>query len=280
MSNYFLHKHRAVAFIDVLGFKGKLKEYETEAINHYNEYSDDDSEYDEDLLKKYYSKGANEFILTLEESLKILNKEVFRYYLFSDNICITTVNETTKENMFDLLNVISNLYYEFARKDHFLRGGIDYGLFVDRESIALGLPLMNAYNLENKVAVFPRIVLSNEFVKQFESFVDEEKLELEKSVIQDYIYKSCEIFYLNVFSQIKRIDDHIPYLTEFAEIIQKNLKVNSLNEQVYLKFEWLADEFNQFIDRYTKIDAYLDEDNIPDDNYISSINQLKISYVN
>lgn len=280
MSTFYFHQERAVAFIDVLGFKGKLKEFEDEAVFHYQNYSDQEGDFESELLGVNYSKKANDFIKILDNSLKFLSVDEFRYYLFSDNICITTKEGTTKENLSELLNVVSNLYFEFASKGYFLRGGIDYGLFVDRDSIAVGVPLMNAYQIESSVANFPRIVLSENFVKQFEIYKTDNVGELEEGNIQNLILKSCEISYLNVFSRVFHLDEKTEFLTVFSDIIASKLEESKLHESVYLKFDWLAKEFNQFVDEYATNLAFLDPEEDPTQEYLETIKNLKITHAN
>ena len=47
---------------------------------------------------------------------------------------------------------------------------------------------------------------------------------------------------------------------------------------IFLKYKWLADEFNSFIETYTSTLAFYDENFNPTEEYIESIKQLKVSY--
>src|SRR5690606_18436190 len=121
------------------------------------------------------SQKASDFIETFNHAISKLDPDKFSYYLFSDNICITAKNLNTNDekSLTELLLVVSELFFEFIQRGYFLRGGIDYGLFIDKSSIALGVPLATAYKIESTQAVFPRIVLSKEFIKQFEVYPSE-----------------------------------------------------------------------------------------------------------
>ena len=274
MTNEFIYNYRAVAFLDVLGFKEKLKGFQLEAVDHYTSVGDEDYGEGEDVpIPVYYSKKAAEFIETFKKATSKLDPEVFNYFLFSDNICITGKDNQNENSLTDLLFVICELYYEFAKQGYFLRGGIDFGLFVDDETLAVGLPLAIAYELETKIALFPRIVLSDNFVKQFETYDLSSSSEF-----STLISKSCQINYLNVFNQVFKTDQKKEFFANFNEKIRSNLIDNERNEHIYMKFTWLADDLNRFIDLYTGSIAYYDADDEPTEDYINYIKTLKIDY--
>ena len=280
MEHQYRYSYRAVAFLDVLGFKSKLKEFEEEAINFRSNITD--GEIEEDLINSpiFYSQKASDFIETFSHAISKLDKGEFSYYLFSDNICITANNikRDEEKSLIELLLVISELYFEFVKQGYFLRGGIDYGLFIEKSSIALGVPLANAYNMETVQAVFPRIILSKNFVKQFEVYPSEGVEEFVSIFTSSLIKSSCEIQYLNVFNHIFKVEDKELFFESYSQNILKNLNHNQLNEHIFLKYKWLADEFNSFIDTYTSELAYYDENFEATDNFIEIIKQQKISY--
>ena len=128
----YIYKNRAVAFLDVLGFRQKLFDFEQEAKE--NRIGINVTEIEETpYQRQYVSNKANDFINTFKNAISKLDVEKYRYYLFSDNICITSIKDTSKSDLQDLLLVITELYFEFAQKGYFLRGGIDYGLFIDEK---------------------------------------------------------------------------------------------------------------------------------------------------
>lgn len=276
----FIYRNRAVAFLDVLGFREKLKTFESEA----KKYISDNIAIDEEKTKGV-SERANEFITTFKNAVGRLDKDKYRYYLFSDNICITSTNDTTPLDLLDLLFVISELYYEFAQQGYFLRGGIDYGLFIDEEEIAVGLPLVVAYELESKYAVYPRIVISDNFADQFQIY------NTEGEKVFDYLYadmlikNSCEIKYLNIFLNVFKsdfADRKELFFQAFKIALEKNLEENKFKELIYVKYKWLADEFNGFIDNFVNELAFLDVDFDPEEEVglLEYIKTQKIKYGN
>lgn len=287
MKNYYKYSNRAVAFLDVLGFQNKLKEFEEEAIGYYNNHSGDDCQdgevddvSDVDAGTVYYSKNANDFIETFNNAISKLDKEKFSYYLFSDNICITAQNagSNSEKLLVELLLVISELFFEFMRQGYFLRGGIDYGLFIEKSSIALGVPLATAYKMESSQAVFPRILLSGNFIKQLEDSTVQGFEGYSSILASSLVKSSCEIHYLNVFNHVFKVDDKEFFFECCNQNINDNLRLSQKNESIFLKYRWLADEFNSFIESYTASLAYLDENFEATNDFIQSIQKLKIVY--
>jgi len=284
MEQEYNYGNRAVAFLDVLGFRQKLLDFEKEALDNHSTHSEEGNA-ENGNNGRYVSLSANDFINTFKKAIGKLDVEKFRYYLFSDNICITSINETSAADLQDLLLVITELYFEFAQKGYFLRGGIDYGLFIDEKELAVGRPLANAYELETKVAVYPRIILSTNLVNEFQAF----NKNWEK--VFDYLYsdalilESCEIKYLNVFLQVFQSDyreDREIFFKKFNDVIKSNLDLNKTNEIVYVKYKWLAEQFNDFIDLFITKLAFLDSDFNPEEEvgFIEFVKHQKIKYGN
>ena len=285
MEHQYRYSHRAVAFLDVLGFQNKLDEFENDAIEYYTNLPEDNEGNQEDADNNdsspiYFSQKASDFIETFNQAISKLDKDKFSYYLFSDNICITAkfVNTESEKSLVELLLVISELYFEFVQRGYFLRGGIDYGLFIDKSSIALGVPLANAYKMETSQAVFPRIILSAGFIKQFEIYPSEGIMEYSSPLTASLIQSSCEINYLNVFNHIFKVENKEHFFEQYNNNINANLILNKNSESIFLKYRWLADEFNSFIEDYTTSLAYLDENFEPPEDFIENIKQLKVDY--
>ncbi len=248
MSDDYVYGYRAVAFLDVLGFSSVLDDFESEAIQ--NEVS------------KYVSKRACEFINIFKSGISLLDSNKYNCYLFSDNICITASCDNDVD-LRDMLYVINSLYYHFAKNGYFLRGGIDYGLFIDEKSIAIGVPLREAYKLECAVAVYPRIILSNSFVDQFKSYGESGEVQFLHYIDKYIMLNSCEIYYLNIFIYVLQSDNREfkeDFFRVYNNAIIKGLEQNRTREAVYLKYKWIADQFNDFIDSFTQEIAFNDPD--------------------
>jgi hypothetical protein len=173
--------------------------------------------------------------------------------------------------------VIAELFFEFVKKGYFIRGGIDYGLFIDQSSIALGVPLAVAYKLESTQAVYPRIILSSSFIEQFEVYSANSPTSYPSLLVDSLIKKSCEISYLNVFNHIFKTEEKEEFFEKYSQNISENIFANSNKESVFIKYQWLANEFNSFLDTYSTSLVFYDENFDATTDYISTIQNLKIS---
>ncbi len=70
-------------------------------------------------------------------------------------------------------------------------------------------------------------------------------------------------------------DDKIEILTALRTSIINNLEASAKAERIAIKYEWLASQFNGFIDEYINTLRFL-ETEIPTDEEIQAIQLLKI----
>ena len=264
----YIYQNRAVAFVDVLGFRQKLLEFEKDAKL---KKVDEGDEY-------LVSEKVNEFICTFKEVTSLLEKENYKYYLFSDNICITIDYIENPNLLVSLLLIISELFFSFAQKGYFLRGGIHLGKFVDEDKIALGNPLVIAYEMESKEAVYPRILISDPYMEILRNYQQSDQLTEYRNLNLEHLTRqSCQLSFLNVFFNVIRKEDKAGFFQAFQTKITENLKSSNNKEDIHIKYRWLADQFNQFLDLYTNDLIYRQEQFEPDEEQIADLQKLKIS---
>jgi len=183
---------------------------------------------------------------------------------------------------------LTELYFDLAKRGYFLRGGIDYGLFIDEDTIAIGKPLAVAYELESKVAVYPRIALSQHIIDQFRAYNQSGEKEYDYPFADALINSTPgeeSIKHLNIFLQVFQSDyedDRRQFFSAYRNVITHHLTVNAGNQRVYQKYRWLADQFNAFVDEFVDRLAYLDADFNPEssDGFLDFVQQQKVTYGN
>lgn len=269
MSNdQYIYQDRAVVFLDVLGFQDKLIEFQKEAEKN---KEDNNTEF-------FISQAVNEFINTFKNVVSFLDENNFSYYLFSDNICITIDYVENQNRLIDILVTINDLFFKFAQKGYFLRGGLDVGKFVDEKDIAVGVPLAIAYKLEQDIAMYPRVVLSPNYKKMLDILEESNSISEETIAKKKYLIKQhCEVFYINTFFNLLNNENKIELLESIRQSIVNNLRANRQKEKIFIKYDWLAKEFNAFLSDYTKELMFLETDFIPSQEEIQKIESLKIT---
>jgi len=256
------YQYRIVAFLDVLGFKSMLYEFEEEALEQKNEAD-----------KKLVSKKATDFVNVFKDVTNLMDTFDCNYYLFSDNICLTVDPHHNRSLIVDILFTISNLFRKFSQMGYFLRGGIDYGLMLDEKSIAMGVPLANAYIMESEKAIFPRVIMSDRFIEFINDISFDEPNQFN---IENFISKRSEIKYVNLFYNVIKTDDKISFFKQYKKVIEDQLFFNKEKEKIFIKYTWIAKEYNEFLDNYVRNIEYYEQDFIFAQEEIDKLKSLKI----
>ena len=148
--------------------------------------------------KEYVAKGESKEIFDLIHgsfvmSTKILPQlELFgfgnlKFKIFSDNILIALKTDKTNiEEAFNLLSKFLKIFLLlFVMKGTLFRGGISYGKLAIDDIIVWGKGLVDAVFLEERIAIYPRIVLNTSLVSLLKDFCEKEEFENKYSCVVD-----------------------------------------------------------------------------------------------
>ncbi len=140
-----------VAYIDLLGVTAKIKDATQEKISM-------------NKLHNLYT-----FSIDLTRKIAITGNKDIVFKIFSDNIIIAkkTTDSTIKDDIYCLFSCVGH-FQELAASDSvgwLLRGGITVGdLFID-DVMVWGNALLRAYELEDKVSIYPRVVIDKKVIQ-------------------------------------------------------------------------------------------------------------------
>ena len=173
------YEERIIAFVDILGFKNIIKESET----------------NDQKLKTIYQ--ALDFLKTREESnewnLKFIEieEEAQRKGLenfditkntncscFSDSIIVSVAvaNEKTNEIASTLISNLAYIGAKLLSEGILIRGGLTIGKLIhNNNGVIMGQGLIDAYELENRIAKYPRIILSDKLISRLNTTIDSKK---------------------------------------------------------------------------------------------------------
>lgn len=166
------YKEYLVAHIDILGTSNLLENRE-ESLGFLNK------------LNKMYLLARDAFA-SLNDSLHKDNDENFdlsdfniKTKIFSDNICIFLEYPKRENQFFSVCFFLQMVaYYQFyslLEYGFFVRGGIEIGNFYENDVFIVGESLLNAYKLENKKALSPRILLGKSLLEKFPPILGENR---------------------------------------------------------------------------------------------------------
>lgn len=153
-NNKFATENYFVAFIDILGYREKVSKLPKEE-------------------QEAFINSLNDFFVAAKDSIKASNSPNFsgglygkderfdiKMKTFSDNIFIYT-----KANWNALLLVVAHMQANCTFLDISIRGALSYGELFANDDFIYGSSLIEAYDLESKVAIFPRIIIGDSFVR-------------------------------------------------------------------------------------------------------------------
>lgn len=196
-----------VSLLDVLGYKNKIA-------------SDREN-------------GREDFKEKLESSLSVLqriNEAEIGYQAISDTIIVSTHPSAP---FVDLLRVLTKVHRAFLRNGLFIRGGIAFAQHFKSGALTYSHALPVAYELEQKQAIYPRIVIDKNIIAMMDRGG---KLELEVEAIRNerLICKENGVFFLNV------ANDELGECYELAKAIYTaEQSVLDGNEHELAKHRWL-----------------------------------------
>lgn len=245
-----MYEMRYIAFIDILGFKGKV----------YNSLLDT-----KELLN---IKRTLDYIQDLKQkndndpySLKFIGME---FSMFSDSVVIS-YPAYGKGNAFNILITLAHICLDILAQGYIFRGGITMGKVFHKDSICFG-PAMNVAVDMEKRAKYPRIIIDPNVLNnglRYPGIANDffgEKEFLNVLVKQDYGTYTEENnfneYILDYLSLYEEFDD----FNQYMELVDKTRKliiteygnafsINDLDKRknIHEKYIWFANYYNSVI---------------------------------
>ena len=246
MNNYETY---IIAFLDILGFKDIVNTSSFDkvldifksiitnneaAIALWHAVEDNDTSPEGEGYKRY-----NE---SLEET---------KIHIMSDSIVVATpsLHPESLAVVVDTCNCIQELLFDLDAPI-LLRGAIAIGDFYLNENLMFGKGLVDAYWAQEKYAVYPRIIISNDITVGRRVSVDNGK-DLPKDD-DGYYYINCIERYLGEDRTWEEIEGSEQY-DKLKDMIDRNLNAYN-DDRVRQKYLWLKGELERIKNRgYTTL---------------------------
>ena len=223
------YDERFVAFIDILGFKSLIEETIT-----------NDAKYQ-------YIQGVLNHISSVQyENYHGIFSEygVFKEVsVFSDSIVISYPKELSIGcGLFHLLIDVTHLCLDLLEANILVRGGITYGKMYHSEKVCFGPAMIRAYEMEENLAVYPRIIVEqNAILTAFLHMPEEDHY-----YINNLLSNNGDYYYLDFLSQCSEFDDeesYIIYMKKVKYFIETQLKMNH-DPKISQKYIWFSNYYN------------------------------------
>ena len=253
------YEQRIVAFIDILGFKLLL-----------NDTVDKNGVDNEEAIDAVISAyEAIRDIWDLDKKSELVDMDITpiantkKVSIFSDCLVVSFTVEQSSEVFFTLLEIQWLIMRLLARKI-LCRGAVSIGKFIHTEQYLFGPALVEAYTLESKAALYPRVILDRNVI---EAGSEHSIMNHSKSMEKNYLHSLLEqdsdgMYYIDYFSSAQsELDDpeyDFPnYISNLADIIRKGLMSSSHHSKadIRVKYSWMRERYNNMVDRVTDKDV-------------------------
>ncbi len=241
----YKYDNRIVAFIDILGFAGKISKSKSDnsSLNQLCEaiYS----------IQDYIKEAQDDFDLP----------DTSNVTQFSDSIVISLKMEDSYK-MLSIFQLLKKIQVNLLRENILLRGGIVKGELIHTNELLLGPGLVNAYYLESKCAQYPRIVIDPKVLWQFARIKGSKK----QLGLKDYEYHKTfasdadGTSYIDYFNDVEIYLSNgkvFNYFQSICEVIKNNIDSEDISTRV--KYLWMREKlkvseyYHKYKTEYRKI---------------------------
>ena len=229
-----LYQYRIVFFFDILGFRDLVdKEYQNNqdnCTNILNIFKFIRKFYEDEITEKY-----------------VKSKEIT---FFSDSVIIS-FEEQEEDQFFKTLFDLQILILRLVKRNILIRGSISYGKLFHDDDFILGPAFIDAYDLETKKAIVPRIICDKDIILQAHKNKDNNSFQ------QDLPYL-LELFdididgqlYVDYYDKLRGVFDddkqYFEYMVSLKNIIAATLNT-STSHNIRSKYLWMREKFNKSV---------------------------------
>jgi hypothetical protein len=243
-----------VAFIDILGFKEIVRKSETDNILLH-------SILDAMLfLKKFELPKAWELTtIEIEETAQKTGIDKFNIEkqvqctCFSDSVVVSVLcdDNSVNESVSTLIANLSLLGANLITQGILIRGGITFGNLIHRsDGVVVGQGLIDSYQIESKLARYPRIILSKKIIEKINYPIlkkcDAYPYHQYVKRYEDGCVGFCQLRCFQVLQSWNRIDKLKlkRILKKAKDVIINGLNTSFEEPDLYEKYVWLKNEYN------------------------------------
>lgn len=233
------YQNRVCLFLDILGFS-----------EHVKQSTDKDGN---EISQKVREIGNLLQLLPIKMKSFGNSNSDRQITQFSDSI-VVSFQLTDKNAFIQLLDDIMQIVVNFILKGYLVRGGITYGKLLHRDNIVFGPAMISAYELESKIAIYPRIIFDRELVEELINNGDYALKSLFNDEIESSNFWKEDFdgkYYLNFLKGSEIYMDPTDYYSHFLPELRKFITTalrNRSNQSVRTKYGWLRTKFNEQID--------------------------------
>lgn len=246
------YEQRIVAFLDILGFKSLLDET----------IDKDGNDIEEKINSVISAYQAIRDVWDLDDSLGLAEyrkKDSKQVSIFSDSIVVSFNVDDPSQVFYTLLEIKHVIMLLLSRKI-LCRGAVAIGKFIHTENYLFGPALVEAYTLESKAAMYPRVILDSSVIEAGAGYsAVHNRPKTEEEYVRSLLEQDSDgMYYVDYFYKAQsELDDpeyDFPsYIDNLGEIIRKGLMGSSHHSKADLrvKYSWMRERYNRMVETVT-----------------------------
>jgi len=243
------YEQRVVAFLDILGFKSLLDETVDKDGNDIEEKID----YIVSAYKVIREVWNLDNIDVLTQLQDPGSKKVS---IFSDSI-VVSFNVEDPSEVFSTLLEIKHVIMELISRKILCRGAVAMGKFIHTDNYLFGPALVEAYTLESKAAMYPRVILDNSVIDAGVRYRSNRHSSItESKYVKSLLEQDSDgMYYIDYYfkAQSELNDPHYDfpvYIENLGNIIRAGLMGSSHHSKADLrvKYSWMRERYNRMVD--------------------------------
>ncbi|MFZ5294765.1 hypothetical protein ACS6K7_06515 [Enterobacter chuandaensis] len=250
------YEQRIVAFIDILGFKSLL--------DGTVEKDGNDNENAIDAVVSAYEEIYD--IWNLDENPSFIDSKPTqskKVSIFSDCVVVSFEVDQPSEVFYTLLE-IKWLIMRLISRGMLCRGAVSMGKFIHTDRYLFGPALVEAYMLESKAAMYPRVILDHSVIEAgINNRGPHHSISQEKAYVESLLEQDSDgMYYIDYFfkaqSELDDPENDFPaYIDNLANVIRKGLMGSSHHSKADLrvKFSWMRERYNRMVEIVTNKEA-------------------------
>lgn len=239
-----MYQRSIVAYLDILGFRGKIEEAEGDSSKIQQIY--------ESLTTA--QSIVNTFKIGYPPRLAGMYK--IQGHMFSDTI-ILSCQTVSEDSVFFVIQDVAILQYLLVMQKCFLRGAITIGDHYQEGNLVFGPALIKAYEMEHQLAIWPRVIIDPAILNIFSveclddanwAFLTRDQYGI---VYVDYLKLNCKLAMGQPYEKGNLLT-HIPLnmFVDYQKIIIEVISTEKakMNLDTKTKYHALAKYYNETID--------------------------------
>ncbi|MDN3643621.1 hypothetical protein QWY87_12965 [Lutimonas halocynthiae] len=242
------YENRVTVFIDILGFKDMLSKTT-------DRKGEDNSEKIEEIFSAYrairdvWNLDEYKFGKTIPQNSKEITT-------FSDCLVISFKTEE-KSEIFSTLLEIKWMIMRLIYMGILCRGAITYGKLIHTKEVLFGPALAEAYILESKAALYPRVILHKDIIDLAgKATMEHHTSKEEKEFVESLLEKDSDgMYYIDYFAKAQEeLDDPQYGFPDYIEKIGKKIRKglmgssNVYKSDLKVKYRWMKERYNKLIE--------------------------------